>query len=404
MELDSITKIERFMTDALLSSPAVPLGVNVVRLADVLGEEGILQMVNSMVVRYSASTGNVVRRSPLTLEYTMTFEVNIASQSYLSQSGHDFAVQLCTAARLTLINSVPPNAGVEVVQPFFLASEEFTGLTDSSHYTYTQRWQIVVQDLHRAIAIDPCVQRGDCSKLFPQNMKTRILPGEVVCGNVIYAPVLPPPNDSIPYDAAYLGVEPGPDGDLVYVHDPFQVFMTAAEIDAGYYGVCTNTKDQSGQFEIIDIHEPGGAFVRWYFGAPTGRILLNINEAMVRVNNYSILDALPNGANVEEILPATTMPRNGYGYVSAPRAAFIYADPTNPDAAKVAIPYGTVFPTEDGVTLTVDDTIYIRVGSTPLGRSWIRAIDFTLFAPDQYLPLLDCEEDHLEEGKIDSCD
>jgi hypothetical protein len=196
MNLDSITKIERYLSDALLASPLVPLGVNVVRLADVTDEEGILQMVNSMVVRYTGSSASVVQRAPLTLEYTMTFEVNVASQSYLSQSGHDFAVQLCTAARLTLLNTVPPNSGVEVVQPFVLTNEQFSGLTDSSHYTYTQQWQIVVQDLHRAIALDPCVQRGDCSRLFTRNVKTTVKPGQTVCGNAIYDPILPPPTSS----------------------------------------------------------------------------------------------------------------------------------------------------------------------------------------------------------------
>lgn len=402
MRLDSITKIERFLTNSLLSSPLVPLGVNVLRLADVTDEEGILQMANSMVVRYTGSNAQVVQRAPLTLEYSMTFEVNIASQSYLSQSGHDFAVQLCTAARLTLLNTVPPNSGVEVVQPFVLTSEQFTGLTDSSHYTYTQRWEIVVQDLHRAIAIDPCVQRGDCTKLFPANLVQRVKPGEAVCGTVIFAPVLPPPNDTIPYSAEYKGVKLNQDGDLVYVWEPKRVFMPAAEIAAGYYTVCTGTKDQSGEFEIINIHKPDGTFDRFFFGADTGNRLMRIDGDLVRVGQD--YPGIAQGGGNAELWLAADLKRNGFGQVSTYTPTFVYADPTDPDAARALVTPGFVFSTAEGVTLTVDDDMYIRIGGTPLGRAWIRASDFTLLSPDDYLPRLDCEEDGLEEGKIETCD
>lgn len=402
MKLDSITRIERFMANALLSSPLVPLGVNVLRLADVSDEEGILQMANSMVVRYVSSSEEIERQAPLTILRTMAFEVNIASQSYLSQSGHDFAVQLCCASHETLTNTVPPNTGLEVFAPFRMVSEQFTGLTDSTHYTYTQRWEIIIQDMHRAIAIDPCVQRGDCTRLFPQNVKARLMPGETVCGTMIYAPVLPPPNNTIPYDPQYAGVELNTDGDLVYTFSPKQVFMTSEEIEAGYYRVCTGTKDQSNTFEIINIHKPDGTYDRFFFGADTGNRLMMIEGGLVRVND-STPGVGPNQDNVEGFT-AADMPRNGYGFVSALRSAYLYKDPTEPAAERFSVPYGSVFPTADGVTLTFQNTLYLLVGSTPIGRAWIRSEDFTLFRPDEYLPRLDCEEDILEEGNITSCD
>jgi len=402
MKLDSITKIERFMANALLSSPLIPLGVNVLRLADVSDEEGILQMANSMIVRYVSSSEEVERQAPLTILRTMSFEVNVASQSYLTQSGHDFAVQLCCAAHETLTNTVPANTGLEVFAPFRMVSEQFTGLTDSTHYTYTQRWELIIQDMHRGIAIDPCVQRGDCTKLFPQNLKTRLKPGETVCGTVIYAPVLPPPNDTIPYDAQYAGVEFNADGDLVYVWEPKNVFMTAEEIEAGYYRVCTGTKDQNGEFEIINIHKPNGDFDRFFFGADTGNRLMRIGGDLVRVSDR-IPDELPNLANSEEYFGAT-LARNGFGQVSTLAPAFVYADPTKVDTAKARVTPGVIFPTEEGVTLTVNDVLYLRVGGTPLGRAWIKADDFTLLSPDSYLPRIECDEEGLEEGKIETCD
>ena len=59
MRLDTISRIEQFMTDALLSSPLIPLGVNVIRLAATEDEEGIAVMARTIVVRYTGSTVNV---------------------------------------------------------------------------------------------------------------------------------------------------------------------------------------------------------------------------------------------------------------------------------------------------------------------------------------------------------
>lgn len=402
MRLDSITKMERFMANSLLSSPLVPLGVNVLRLADVSDEEGIIQMANSIVVRYVGSTERAEREAPLTLMRTMSFEVNIASQSYLTQSGHDFAVQLCCATHEILTNTVPSDPGLEIFAPFRMVSEQFTGLTNSTHYTYTQRWEVLVQHMHRAISIDPCVQRGDCSKLFPRNVATRVMLGETVCGTVIYAPVLPPPNESIPYDPQFAGVELNDDGDLVFKYDPSQVFMSAEEIEAGYYSTCTGTKDESETFEVINIHRPDGSFDRFFFGADTGNRLLRLEGGLVRVGEN--IKAITNDALNLESFTGTDMPRNGYGYVSTVPYAYIYADPSVPTAEKSQVQSGSVFPTADGVSLSYEGRKYLRVGSTPIGKAWILATDFTLFRPDQYLPRLDCESDVLEEGKIDSCE
>lgn len=388
MRLDSITKIERYMSNALLSSTLVPLGVNVVRLADVSDEEGILQMVNSMVVRYTGSSVQTIRQSPLMMERTMTFEVNIASQSYLSQSGHDFAVQLLAAAHETLVNTVPCNTGVEIVEPFHLVSESFTGLTDSSHYTYTQVWQIVVQDYYRGISIDPCVARGDCSKLFPQNVITVLQPGQAVRNAIIIDPVLPPPNDTIDYDPSYAGVLTNDNGDLVYKWDPSQVFMTKAEIDAKYLKVPTGTLDTSGRFEIVNIKDADGNFIRSYFGVDTGNRLLQLTNGLVRILGESYVPETP--GNTEEF-KASDLPVTSYGQV-IPQQALLYADPTDTTAATVRIKSGAIFPSAEGTQLVFGGETYLRVGNTPLGRAWIKSDDFQLYRPDQYLPGISPEE------------
>lgn len=385
MLLDSITRIEQFMTNALLSSPLVPLGVNVVRLADVSDEEGILQMVNSMVVRYTDSSVNVVSRAPLAMERSLNFEINIACQSYLSNSGHDFAVQLLAAAHETLINQVPCATGLEVIEPFVMTSEQFTGLTDSTHYTYTQRWTLTIQDYYRGIALDPCVAKGNCSKLFPANLTQRLLPGEFLAGGRIIAPVLPPPNESIDYDKEYAGVELDESGNLVYRWDPEKVFMTAGEV-ANCEIVYTGDTDSSGQFYIFNIR-CGGEFVRFFFGADTGKRILQLPSELYRSPNQRV--ALTRVSDPgEEVIPTKQMPRNGYGYVVAAKT-YIYKDPTDPDAIAILVANGDLFPTEEGTVLSTGAESYYRIGGTPIGQAWIDTRDFRLLNPREYLPQID---------------
>ena len=65
MRLDTISKMEEFITNALLSSELIPLGVNVIRLAATHDEEGIARMARSIVVRYTGSTANIQQKVPL---------------------------------------------------------------------------------------------------------------------------------------------------------------------------------------------------------------------------------------------------------------------------------------------------------------------------------------------------
>ena len=81
MRTDTIPKIENFITDVLLSSKYIPLGVNVIRLAAVQDEEGVTSMTRSIAVRYVNSTINVEQKTPIVITRTMTFEVIISAQS-----------------------------------------------------------------------------------------------------------------------------------------------------------------------------------------------------------------------------------------------------------------------------------------------------------------------------------
>ena len=130
MKLYTTSRIEQYITDALLASPEIPLGVNVLRLADVVEKEGVVQNTNNIVVRYVSSFFNVKYRTPLVYERTLSFELNFSVQNYLTSSGHDFATQLLAGALNTLVSGVPGDSGVQVAEGFTLTSERFTGITD----------------------------------------------------------------------------------------------------------------------------------------------------------------------------------------------------------------------------------------------------------------------------------
>ena len=414
MRLDTITRIERFIQDSLLSSPQIPLGVNIVRLAADYDTEGIAAMARSIVVRYVGSDASTIREVPLVLRRTLTFELTHSAQSYLSQSGHDFAVQMCAGAQLTLSNSTPMNTGAQVVLPFYLSNERFEGLTDSTHYVYVQTWQCQVEELFPAPAIDPCVMRGNCSFLFPSYAVSNVLPGDVLYTNVLYAPVLPPPA-GVDYDPALCGVEVIGD-DLFFTKNRSEMFLKDW---MNYTLITTNTFDTTGELLKVNIYDENGEFVKWYFAANCGnrRVIQIAGDMPNSANNLGGLWRSPVGqsGNVitssgPETLRAVNQAKNGYGYVSVP-ATLVFEDPADPDAETSQVQYGTVHPTLEGVIKEVDGVQFYRIGSTRIGIAWIRTIDFTII---KYDPRVPCEEDQISDdgvppgegtpGKIDSCD
>ena len=415
MRLDTITRIERFLQDSLLSSPQIPLGVNIVRLAADYDTEGIAAMARSIVVRYVGSDASTIREVPLVLRRTLTFELTHSAQSYLSQSGHDFAVQMCAGAQLTLKNSTPVNTGAQIVIPLYLSSERFEGLTDSTHYVYVQTWQCQVEEIFPTPPIDPCVWRGNCSYLFPSCAISEVLPGDVLYTNVLYAPVLPPPA-GVDYDPSLCGVKVV-GNDLVYTKNTSEVFLSDW---TKYTLVTTDTFDTSGELLKVNIYDENGDYVKWYFASNCDcRKVIQIAGDMPNSANWlgglwrSPIDQVGNviTSGGPETFGAVMQAKNGYGYVSVP-ATLVFEDPSNPDAATSQVQYGIVHPTLDGVIQEFNGVKYYRIGRTKIGLAWIRTIDFAII---NYDPRLNCDDqDEIIDdgvppgeglpGKIDSCD
>ena len=389
MRLDTIAKIEEFITNALLSSSMIPLGVNVVRLAGTQDEEGIARMARSIVVRYTGSSSTIEQKVPLVITRTMTFELSHASQSYLSESGHDYAVQMCSAAHMLLTNQVPVNTGAQIVTPLHLTSESFDGLTDSSHYVYSQTWQLEVQELSGLIALDPCVSRGNCSFLFPENTLGQKEPGDTIQGNEIWVPVLPP-TPGLEYDPDFCGVQVMGDN-LVYIHDRDQLFLADYK---DYTFVPTGTYDKTNQFLIVNIYTEDGLLFGTFFASKCGdRKLIQFGGSQGGGQNRNWVEGMwiseiekvgnMDNSNGPEPFRAIVQSRNGFAHVNAIRAT-VFADPTNLKGATGQAKYGHLLTTlPDSKLITTDpingsETEFMLVSGTPMGKAWMRTSDLLI--------------------------
>lgn len=410
MRLDTITKIETFMTDALLSSPQIPLGVNIVRVAATEDEEGITALARSIMVRYTGSNLAMQQTQPMSIYRRMQFEVTLASQSYLTNTGHDYVVQMCAGSYNTLVNQVVPNTGSQIIEPFHMTSEQFQGISDSTHYVYVQTWEMTTQEILPLIALDPCVAKGNCSYLFPENSVSEIMPGDVIYKNLLFSPVLPPaPGED--FDSDFCGVKEDPDNaaNLVYTYNTDQTFLADWTT---YKLVSTDTFDSSGKMLIVNIYDSAGnLYDTTYFSNCDNRGLIQIAGANPYTNanqlggtGRSSIDQAGNPSESGmEMLPPVLAAKNGYGYINVIRGT-IFSDPTTEGAPTATARYGALYATQAGVTLTHDSVVYYYIGGTSLGKAWVRTTDFTLLTDAYVEPSLDCEDPTIEGGDSQGSD
>ena len=380
MQLDTISNIEQFIVDALLSSPHIPLGVNVVRLAATTDEEGIMAMGRSIVVRYVSSKVNVTKRVPMTVERTMTFQLIHSAQSYLSESGHDAALQMCAGAYMTLGGGVPVRTGLQILEPFSMSNETFDGLTDSSHYVYMQSWELAFTEISPDFNPDPCVFAGNCKELWPDEVTGTILPGDVIYGNMLYSPVLPPiPGDE--YDEELCGVEVRGES-LVYTHDTSQVFLQDWQ---RYELVSTNTTTADGTLLICNIKEDGEQIDTYFASNCDERSLIGVSTDLWNNNKNNTVVKYKSSMGWANQWPKTT----------------IYHDPTEEDGPTTLIKYGWVIRVEIGTSLIVDGETFYRASEWTFGTAWIRSTDVTLYdrgtSNIEYCPELKAENEGPEE-------
>lgn len=383
MELNTITRIEQFICDSLIASPLVPISVNVLRLADAIENEGVVSQTNNVVVRYTGSSNNVKNRIPMVYEKVLTFELNFSCQNYLTSSGHDFATQLLTAAQITITGSVPSGASVQVIEPFTCTSESFTGINDESQYTYTQTYSVTIEETLPYIALDPCVQRGDCRRIFPGSGVETKLPLAGVLDEAsgdIYVPCYPGQDPDELEFTAPKGVrwsnEITQSGDWVFICDPEEVFMEDP-LNQPIYLLSNNNYTEDGRLVVTvwdaETKEP----IREVFYCRSGKKLARYavelwRNTIVGGNGSSI------GANAR--LDASFFNGMVFGEFAIVRGAFalFYSDPLNPDAKQQTLMGGTLIGVQPEVFVQSPSGRFYFVPQSPQGKGWLMEGTFEL--------------------------
>lgn len=377
MELQTISRIEQFMVDALIASPLIPISVNVIRLADAIENEGVVQQTNNIVVRYTGSADTVKNRIPMVFERRMSFELNFSAQNYLSSSGHDFATQLLAGAFITLNGSVPSGALVQVVEPFTCSSEQFTGISEESQYTYTQTYMVTIEEALPYIALDPCVQRGDCRQLFPNhNVDAKMPLGGVLEESTgeIYVPQYS--GDKTPsedYDAPY-GIrwsnELTQDGDWVFICDPSTVFIEKP-LEQPIYLLTTRSFTEDGRLVVTIFDADTNKPIRQVFYVPTGRKLARYAIELWR-NTIE-------GSNTDGHVGAKASKDSSWfqGFNSGEYAVvtggyqFLYTDPLNPDGKQLSLDGGGIIGVQTQTFIQTPKGRFYFVLQSPQGRGWM---------------------------------
>ena len=367
--------MEQYLCDALIASPLIPLNVNVLRLADAISQEGVVQNTNNIVVRYTGSSDSVKNRIPMVFERRMSFELNFSCQSYLTSSGHDFATQLLAGAFNTINGGVPSGSGVQVIEPLTCTSEQFTGLTEESQYTYTQVYMLTIEEALPYIALDPCVQRGDCRQLFPGiNVETRLPLGGVLeeSSGDIYVPWYsgsgePGEDFDQPYGIRWEN-EVAQNGNWVFVCDPDAVFLEDP-LDKPIYLLSTGSFTEDGRLVVTvfdaETDEPLDEVFYVRNGKKLARYAVELwNDTVSKrgsISSKAVKDAtFTIGMNTGEFAVVT----GGY--------QFLYTDPLNPDGKQLSIDGGMLIGVVPETFIQTPKGRFYYVGQSPQGKGWMQ--------------------------------
>lgn len=380
MELNTITRIEQFICDSLIASPLIPLNVNVLRLADAIENEGVVSQTNNVVVRYTGSSNLVKNRIPLVYEKELRFELNFSCQNYLTSSGHDFATQLLTGCEITITGSVPSGAYVQVIEPFTCTGTDFTGINDESQYTYTQTYSVTIEESLPFVALDPCVQRGDCRQLFPgHNVETRLPLAGVLdeASGDIYVPWYSGDKEEIDPEGTK-GViwsnQITQSGDWVFACDPETVFIEDP-LGEPIYLLSNNSYTEDGRLVVTiwdaETREP----IRNVFYINSGKKLAryavelwkNVTNDVGSVGSQARLDSsFYSGFNVGE-----------FAIVKGAFAIF-YTDPMNNEAKRLTLMGGTLVGVQKDVFVQTPSGRFYYVQQSPQGKGWLLEETFEL--------------------------
>ena len=374
MELNTLTRVEQYLCDALIASPLIPISVNVLRLADVIDNEGVVQQTNNIVVRYTGATNNVVNKIPMVFTRRLSFELNFSCQNYLTSSGHDFATQLLVGAFNTLNGGVPGGAGVQVIEPFTCDTERFTGITEESQYTYTQTYNVTIEEALPYIALDPCVQRGNCRALWPgTGVETKLPLGGVVdeASGSIYVPAYTcdqePTEDYGTNSGVRWSNEVAQNGDWVFICDPECVFLENP-LDQPIYLLTTNSYTEDGRLVVTVWDANTRTPIREVFYVDSGKKL-----ARYAVELWRNVITDDGGISPKAKVDATWFQNVNYGEFAVVTGGyqFLYSDPMSPDSSQVSIDGGELIGVKTDTFIQTPKGRFYFIGQSPKGRGWM---------------------------------
>jgi hypothetical protein len=383
MQLNTIARIEQYVVDALVASPLIPLNVNVLRLADAIENEGVVQQTNNIVVRYTGATDNVKNRIPMVFERQLSVQLNFSCQNYLSSSGHDFATQLLAGAFITLNGGVPSGAYVQVIEPFTCQNESFDGLSENSQYLYTQNYVVTIEEQLPYIALDPCVQRGDCRQLFPGiGVETKLPLGGVLdeASGDIYVPAYSCDKDpGEDYDAC-LGIrwsnELTQSGNWVFICDPDCVFLEDP-LNQPIYLLSNNNYTEDGRLVVTIFDAETKEPLREAFFCNTGKKLARYAIELWR-------NAITPGGGISPLASkdATFFSGINQGEFAVVLGAFqiFYSDPLNSNAPQQTLDGGNLIGVDTDVYVQTAKGRFYYVPQSPKGKGWLADGTFEIAA------------------------
>jgi hypothetical protein len=371
--LDTIEKLERVLCDALRFSPVIPMSVNVLSIGEAEERDSIINNTNNIIVRYSGSSTNKIKKMPPMYDITMRFEIYFNCQSYLATSAHSFATYLLTAVKSTLTNLVPCIEGLQIEDSFYCVSENPVGITEESQFLYAQIWELGVQEALPVVSLDPCVAKGDCRYIFPGGGAVTSLPlaglFEAEEGR-IYVP-------------AYMGNNPNPDvqenagvrwsnpeeqtGDWVFITDPNEIFLTDP-LSSPIFLSPTNSYTEDGKLSVAvkDVESRETIAEVFYIdsGMKLARYAVEIWKDGATSGGIS-----PNASKEGPFVGSFT-----FGDFAVIRGSFavLYADPLNTSGGKFTLEGGTLIGVKMDTFVSSGGSKFYMVPQSPKGKGWIK--------------------------------
>ena len=362
--MSKVANLEDFMVNALVSSPHIPLGVNILRLADTLDNEGVVQSTSNIVVSYSGSSSNLKNREPYVIEKSYSFKVTVTAQDYLNTSAHDFALALKEGVLTTLINQVPFVDGVQVIEPFYSTDDTFEGITDNSQYVYGITFRLTGEEIYTIVSMDPCVRRGNCKAIWPpEGFVSKVPPGAVVTDDGVLWEVASQ-NDC---EELIYGTYYDAEGNLLLKGDN-SILIPKEELGVWYFQTTNFVTTEDNKLEVW-LYDGDGNQIERIFFSDTGSKVPGLVQDFYRssVNGpgrtRSVLDSSARIANIES--------RSIYAVVDV-LFAQVYNNPLVSTTDYREISYGSILMVNPDVRLNVGDITYVAVRRSDLGENgWV---------------------------------